>query len=372
MKSSTPASRRGFLAGAVAAPAILNAQTGSKRIRVAYIGVGNRGSYTMGHTMNVEGVELAAICDINPEALKKGGAAAEAKGNKPRLYEDYRKMIEEMKDVDAIVIATPTKAHLPMTLAALEAGKHVYCEKPMGFDEQECDVIEKATRSAKGIYQCGFQLRHHPARNAAVKFVLNGGIGRVLYLQGYRHTNDLPKFIPWLFDRDVSGDNIVEQACHILDLFVWAIGKPPLRAMGSGGINLYKNDPPGRTVMDNYSVIYEFPDDIRVTFSHIYFDPPGFSGIKERVYGSTGAIDLPTATWKRLGEKEPIELQVENKTGNADFLSMQAFIENARSGKKPLNDAASAKLSTLVGILGRKAIHEKRIVTWREIAGTTA
>ena len=137
--------------------------------------------------------------------------------------------------------------------------------------------------------------------------------------------------------------------------------------MGSGGINLYKNDPPGRTVMDNYSVIYEFPDDIRVTFSHIYFDPPGFSGIKERVYGSAGAIDLPTATWKRLGEKETFQLQVENPQGNADFLSMQSFIENARSNKKPLNDAANAKLSTLVGILGRKAIHEKRIVTWDEL-----
>jgi myo-inositol 2-dehydrogenase / D-chiro-inositol 1-dehydrogenase len=367
MNSSSPASRRGFLAGAVAAPAILSAQPSSKKIRVAYIGVGNRGSYTMGHTMNVEGVDLVAICDLNPEALKKGGAAAEAKGNKPRLFTDYRKMIEEMKDIDAIVIATPTKAHLPMTLAALEAGKHVFCEKPMGFDEKECEVIEKATMSAKGIYQAGFQLRHHPARNAAVKFILNGGIGKVLYLQGYRHSNDLPKFIPWLFDRDISGDNIVEQACHILDLFVWAIGKPPVRAMGSGGINLYKNDPPGRTVMDNYSVIYEFPDDIRVTFSHIYFDPPGFSGIKERVYGSTGAIDLATATWKRLGEKESIQLEVDNPTGNADFLSMQSFIENARSGKKPLNDAANAKLSTLVGILGRKAIHEKRIVTWDEI-----
>lgn len=367
MNSSSPASRRGFLAGAVAAPAILSAQPSSKKIRVAYIGVGNRGSYTMGHTMNVEGVDLVAICDLNPEALKKGGAAAEAKGNKPRLFTDYRKMIDEMKDIDAIVIATPTNVHLPMTLAALEAGKHVFCEKPMGFDEKECEVIEKATMSAKGIYQAGFQLRHHPARNAAVRFVLNGGIGKVLYLQGYRHSNDLPKFIPWLFDRDISGDNIVEQACHILDLFVWAIGKPPVRAMGSGGINLYKNDPPGRTVMDNYSVIYEFPDDIRVTFSHIYFDPPGFSGTKERVYGSAGAIDLATATWKRLGEKETIQLEVENPQGNADFLSMQSFIENARSNKKPLNDAANAKLSTLVGILGRKAIHEKRIVTWDEI-----
>ena len=77
---------------------------------------------------------------------------------------------------------------------------------------------------------------------------------------------------------------------------VWAAGAHPLRAYGSGGISLFKNDPPGRTTLDNYVVMYEFPNDVRFSFSHIYFDPPQFSGIKERVFGSDAAIDLAAAT----------------------------------------------------------------------------
>jgi myo-inositol 2-dehydrogenase/D-chiro-inositol 1-dehydrogenase len=161
----------------------------------------------------------------------------------------------------------------------------------------------------------------------------------------------------------------VEQACHILDLFTWAAGKHPLRAFGSGGINCFKNDPPGRTTMDNYAVIYEFPDGLRMEFSHIYFDPPGFSGIKERVFGANGAIDLATATWIEREKKGEIPLDVPNASEDPTFLSLQAFIENARGHKKPLNDAESAAMSTMVAMLGRKAIYEKRVVTWEEIAG---
>ena len=107
--------------------------------------------------------------------------------------------------------------------------------------------------------------------------------------------------------------------------------------MGSGGVNLSKDIPTGRITTDNYAVIYEFPDDIRVTFSHIYFDPPGFAGIKERANCSEGVIDL-----EQRGE---IALEVPN--------------------------AASARLSSLVSMLGARAIHEKRVVTWQEIASRT-
>jgi predicted dehydrogenase len=119
--------------------------------------------------------------------------------------------------------------------------------------------------------------------------------------------------------------------------------------------------------MDNYSVIYEFPGDVRLSFSHIFFDPPAFSGIKERVYGSKGAIDLPTATWTELGKKGPITLDVPD-AGQADtYLSLAAFIDNARNRRTPLNSAESARNSTLMAILGRKAIYEKRIVAWEEV-----
>jgi predicted dehydrogenase len=360
--------RRGFIATAAAAPAVLRAQGAPDRMKVAFIGVGNRGGFLLRQMLGVEGVDIIAICDIVPETLAKAIEAATAAGHKPVGYADYRKMIDDRKDIEAIVIATPVDTHIAPTLAALEAGKHVYCEKPMALTPAECVTIHKATLNAKGIYQAGFQLRHDPARSTAMKHIKAGGIGKLLYAQGYRHTGDLPRNEPWLFDRVRSGDNIVEQACHIIDLFVWAIDKTPLRAMGSGGINLYKDIPPGRTTTDNYSVIYEFPEDIRVNFSHIYFDPPGFSGIKERLFGSLGAVDLPTGKWNKIDQKGEIALEVPDAGGKrSDFLSVQAFIQNAREKKTPLNNADSALRSTLVAMMGRKAIHEKRIVTWEEM-----
>jgi predicted dehydrogenase len=273
-----------------------------------------------------------------------------------------------------VVIATPVDLHKGMFVAALEVGKHVYGEKPMGLSPEECRIVTNAAGAAKGIFQAGFQLRHDPNRAASLAHVKKGGIGKVLFLQGYRHSNDLPRRTLWYFDRTRSGDNIVEQACHIIDLMVWAAGAPPLRCFGTGGINLYKNEPEGRTTMDNYAVIYEFPNDIRFSFSHIFFDPLGFSGIKERVFGSEGAIELSTATVYQLmqrggagrGQNE-VKLEVPNPTEDSGYLSLVAFLDNARGRKTPLNNAESARISTLTAMMGRKSIYERRVVTWEEI-----
>lgn len=364
--------RRSFIklpatAAVLGAPAILPAQSPNDTVRVAFIGVGNRGSFLLRNMLKVPGVQVVAICDTNPETLAKAVQAAEAAGQKPQGYADYRKMLDERKDIDAVAIATPVDTHKEIAVATLEVGKHVYSEKPMALTPEECRSVLNAAKTAKGIYQAGFQLRHDPNRRASLDFIHRGGLGKVLFAQGYRHTNDLPRNTLWYFDARRSGDNIVEQACHILDLFTWAIDQHPLRAFGSGGINLFKDIPPGRTTMDNYSVIYEFPGDVRVCFSHIYFDPPGFSGIKERVYGSIGAIDLATATWRELEKRGEIKLNVPDAAQDSTYLSLAAFIENARGKKKPLNDAESARRSTLVAMMGRKSIYEKRVVTWEEV-----
>ncbi len=359
----TDTSRRAFLATSSAA--LLSAQPPSDTIRVAFIGVGNRGSFLLKHMLNVPGIEVVAISDLDPERLKRAQEAVAAKGGKAEAYPEFRKLLDR-KDIDAVVIATPVNLHKEMVLAALEVGKNVYSEKPMGFSPDQCRDIITATKTAKGIYQAGFQLRHDPNRNAAVKYIKSGGIGNVVFLQGYRHSADLPHDTPWLFDRAISGDAIVEQACHIIDLMVWVAGAPPLRAYGSGGINLFKNDPPGRTVTDNYAVIYEFPNDLRFTFSHIFFDPPKFSGIKERVFGSDAAIDLATATLiSRSGKTET--LKVPDAGQDSTYMSLAAFIANTRGKQKPLNDAESARRSTLTAMLGRKSMYEKRIVEWKEV-----
>jgi predicted dehydrogenase len=356
-------SRRSFVGFVAGAPALLAAQSPNDTVRVAFIGVGNRGSYLLRHMLKVPGVKVVAVCDIVPETLQKAVDVSGAEG-----FADFRKMLDQRKDIDAVVIATPVDTHKDIAISALEVGKHVYSEKPMALTPEECRIVVNAAKAAKGIYQAGFQLRHDPNRRAALEFIQKGGLGRVLFCQGYRHTGDLPRQTLWYFDARRSGDNIVEQACHILDLFTGAIDKAPLRAFGSGGINLYKNIPPGRTTMDNYSLVYEFPDDVRVCFSHIYFDPDGFSGIKERVFGSLGAVDLATATWRALDKRAgALKLEVTDAGQDSTYLSLAAFIENARGKRAPLNNAESARRSTLVAMMGRKSIYEKRVVTWDEV-----
>jgi len=361
--------RRTFVRASVVAgsAALLAAQSPNDTVRVAFIGVGNRGSYLLHHMLKVPGVTVVAICDIDPDNLKKAIESATAAGNTPEAYTEFRKMLDR-KDIDAVVIATPVDLHKEMAIAALEVGKNVYCEKPMGLTPEQCRMVANAAKSSKGIFQAGFQLRHDPNRAASMKVIHDGGIGKVLFLQGYRHTGDLPRQTLWYFDRARSGDNIVEQACHIIDLMVWAAGSHPLRAFGSGGINLYKDEPPGRTTMDNYAVIYEFPNFVRFVFSHIYFDPPHFSGIKERVYGSDAAIDLATATMiPREKGAQPKAIEVSDAQQDPTYLSLAAFIDNARRKQTPLNNAESARISTLTAMMGRKSIYERRIVEWAEV-----
>jgi len=345
---------------------LLRGQSPNDTVGVAFIGVGNRGSFLLKHMLTVPGITVVAICDLDPERLKAAIDAATAAGSHPEPYTEYRKLLDR-KDVDAVVIATPVDLHKEMAIAALEVGKHVYCEKPMALDAEQCRMVTAAAANAKGIFQQGFQLRHDPNRAAAMKFVHEGGLGKVVFMQGYRHTGDLPRNTAWYFDRTRSGDNIVEQACHIIDLMVWAAGTHPLRAFGSGGVSVYKNLPPGRTTMDNYMVIYEFPDDVRFEFSHIFFDPPGFSGIKERVYGSKGAIDLATATWTAVDKKGEQKLETGDASKDSTYLSLAAFIDNARGKKTPLNHAESSQMSTMTAMLGRKAIYERRVVEWGEL-----
>ncbi|HYO80447.1 MAG TPA: Gfo/Idh/MocA family oxidoreductase [Bryobacteraceae bacterium] len=368
---SSESSRRAFLgAPLLAAAPMLQGQDAANRIRVALVGAGNRGTYLLRNLVRVPGVEVVAVCDIVEERQNMAAQVVAEKGTTARKWSDFRKMLDQQKDIDAVVLATPDWTHKDFDIAILEMGKHLYAEKPLALTPADGKAIVTAAQQARGIFQVGFQLRHDPHRNAAEVFIQKGGIGKVLMCHGMRHSGDLPRNIPWYFDRTKCGDIMVDQGIHILDLFTWAIGTHPIRAMGSGGTDLFVNDPPGRTVMDNYSVVFEYPGGVRVNFSHHYFDPPNFTGIQERVFGSEGSIDLITATWKpRTRKSEAIKLDVPNAGEDSTYMSLLAFAENIRgNNRKPVNNAQSALISTLVPIMGTRAIYEKRIVTWDEIA----
>jgi predicted dehydrogenase len=364
--------RRAFLkvpAGAAAAAA-LSAQS-SDTLLVAFIGVGNRGSFLLRHMLDVPNVRVVAVCDLVEERARQAASAVEARGGpRPKVYTDYKKMLEEMKEIQAVVGATPDFTHIDVYPAVLERGIHLYGEKPVALTPEHCRIIASQAKRSKGLMSVGFQLRHDPNRNAVEKFIHAGGLGKVLMCHGMRHGGDLPRNIPWYFDRTKCGDIVIDQGIHILDLFLWAIGSRPLRAMGSGGQNLFVDDPPGRTVMDNYNLILEYPGGVRVNFSHHYFDPPGFTGIQERVFGSKGSADLIAGTWQPREQKgPPIKLDVPNAGKDSTFMALAEFADCIRNNRQPVNHIDSAVDSTLQAIMATKAIYEKRIVTWEEVAG---
>lgn len=353
----------------LAAPAVLRAQSRVEKLRVAVVGTGNRGSFLLRHLLEVAGAEVIAVCDIVPERVDAAASAVGKKGGAARTFSDFRKMLDEVKEIDAVVLATPDYTHREFDIEILGRGKHLYAEKPLSLTVEDCRAVVKAAGAAKGIFQVGFQLRHDPNRSAAMKWIHAGKVGRVLQCHGIRHGGDLPRDIPWYFDKTKCGDIVTDQGIHILDLFRWAVGKPPVRCYGDGGTTLFVNDPPGRTVMDHYSLIYEFDGGAQINFSHHYFDPPGWTGIQERVFGSDGAVDLARAEFQARGERQRIKLEVADAAKDSTYMSLAAFVDNVAAGRRPLNDAESALEATLVALMGTRAIYEKRVVTWAEMMG---
>lgn len=351
----------------LAAPALLRAQSRAGQLRAAVVGTGNRGSFLLKHLLDVEGAEVIAVCDIVPERAAAAAAAVAQKGGAARTYLDFRRMLDEMKEIDAVVLATPDYTHCEFDIEILGRGRHLYAEKPLALTPADCRAVLEAAGRAKGILQVGFQLRHDPHRHAAIQWILSGHAGRVLQCHGMRHGGDLPRDIPWYFDRTKCGDIVVDQGIHILDLFRWAAGKPPVRCYGDGGATLFAGDPPGRTVMDHYSLIYEFDDGAQINFSHHYFGPPGFTGIQERVFLSGGAVDLIRAEFQPRAGRQRIQLETPGAGNDSTYLSLAAFVDNAKNGRPPLNDARSAYEATLVALMGTRAIYEKRVVTWAEM-----
>src|SRR6266545_1885150 len=149
--------RRHFFLGTLAAalPRRASAQSPSDTIRTGHIGTGNRGSYLLRTVLEQPNVKVTAICDIKPDRLDK--AATAAAKHQPATTTDYRKLLER-EDVDAVYIASPCDLHVEMAIAALKAGKHVYCEKPAGITPESVAELVRVARASKTVFQIGQQM----------------------------------------------------------------------------------------------------------------------------------------------------------------------------------------------------------------------
>jgi predicted dehydrogenase len=338
-------------------------------IGTGVIGTGNRGSADLASVMAQPGAKVVALCDLKPDRLDKAATAAAA--HKPSTYRDYHELLAR-KDIDAVVIATPCDLHVEMAIAALKSGKHVYCEKPAGIDAPSIQRLVDVARASDRVFQIGQQMRSIVRLRRTIEKVAEGAIGDVIMVKAQRHASaDLPhdsSSNDWFFDAKRSGDVIVEMSVHNLDVCNWVIGSRPERASGFGGTLLWKNDPPGRTNMDGYTLSYEYANGAKLSYTQVFFHPHGMPGGGQPfyVYGTKGAVDLDTATAYPLERgKQPIVLA--EPVQEDRHAHMAAFFESIRTGKKSPADITVAATAALTAILGRDSIYRKQVLTWQSM-----
>lgn len=359
-------SRRHFL---LASTAAAFAQSPNDRVGTAVIGTGNRGSYLLTSVIDQPDAKVAAVCDLKPDRLDKAASAA-AKDN-PFVTKEWRRVLER-RDVDAVYVATPPHLHSEMAIAALEAGKHVYCEKPIGVNARQVREIVRAAKRSNKVFVAGQQMRTMKAHATAVEKIHAGVIGEVYMVKAQRHASaDLPhdgSSADWYFDASKSGGYLIEQSVHNLDLCNWAANMIPVRCAGFGSNMRYKGQPAGRTIFDNSNLIYEYPNGAKLNFTQNVFHPRQLPNGNQMVYvyGEKGAADIMTTATVFFHDGREREV-LHAKPQEDRHAHTRMFFDLIKGTGKNAADWRVGATAALTAILGHEAMTKQRIVTWQEL-----
>src|SRR5689334_1406214 len=259
------------------APAIQKVRAANDQVQFGMIGTGSRGSYLLKHLKNIDNGRCVALCDINDEHLQNG---VNTIGNKPKTFKDYRELLAS-KDVDAVYVTLPLFIHYPVTKDALQAGKHVFCEKCLVFKPDEVHALRAlAGEHPKQILQTGLQRRYSQFYQLVKNMVDKGILGNVHHIHAQWHRNMINKpsglwtmkpggeknIANWRIYRSMSGGLTAELTSHQVDVADWMFGSQPEFVMGLGSLDLLKD---GRDVYDNIQLIYNYPEGRKLTYSSI-------------------------------------------------------------------------------------------------------
>ena len=361
--------RRNFVISSAAAAKAAFAQSPNNQVATAVIGVGNRGSSLLTSVMNQPDVRVVALCDNKADRLDKAATAA-ARFN-PSTTTDWRTIIDR-KDVDAVYIATPPYLHAEMAIAALKAGKHVYCEKPVGTTTASIRELLKVAKQSGKVFHAGQQMRSFIQMGEAIRKIHEGAIGDLLFVKAQRHASADLNYEgssgDWYFDFKKSGGYLVEQSVHNLDACNWAIGEHPTRAAGFGGTNLYKNQPPGRDIMDHQSITYDYANGVKLSFTQMVFHPRKMPANNQiiNVYGSKGSVELlNSAAFYSLDGKE--QFMLAPKVEEKNDAHTAAFYDCIRNGTKSPADVTIGATAALTAILGNEVCRQGKVISWSDL-----
>lgn len=404
--------RRDFIGGAAASGMmLLNARTAfgysaNSAVRLGVLGCGNRGTAVATSFAKNTAARIVALADIFPDQLAAGKAHFDEvnrslgmPGIDPRLMFHGYRAYEELAaspDVDAIQISTPPWFHVQHLDAVVHAGKHAYCEKPLGVDVAQTRQALEIGKRAEGrlSLDVGFEVRSAPPIAEVVRRIHAGDIGRVVAItahyfapgavshSGAGWSPDEFRLRNWLWYRNLSGDILVEQNIHVIDLCNWILQGHPMRATATGGRNVITH---AGDCWDNYQVIYTYPNDVHLSFSSTQWGSGKWFDVTEQIFGDKGIAEAPYSgpvrilgenawNWSNSGTTASAAPAAQFAANGAfsDNLELadrekdRAFIESITSGKFH-NQAADGVQSALSAMLGRMAGQMGHAVTWDDL-----
>ncbi|MCP5517510.1 MAG: Gfo/Idh/MocA family oxidoreductase [Verrucomicrobiales bacterium] len=330
-RSFTKALALASAATAVSRTRVLGA---NERVRLGFIGVGNRGDQVLDAFLAQPDAQVAAVCDLHPPYME---FAARKIGGEVARVDDWRRVIE-MKDLDAIVVCTPDHWHAPQMIAACEAGKDVYVEKPLSLRVAEGRRMVDAARVHNRVVQVGIHRRSSAMCRQAAEFVRNGGLGTVTMARAFHVQNEgtvgignPPDEAPppgfswedWLgpapakpynanrtFYRfrwfyDYSGGQLTNFGTHYLDFIHWALGHDaPLAVTAMGGKFAVQDN---REIPDTLEVLWQYPGGTLVSFMQVNSNAalPCANGAHLEIRGTNGTLYLYYDRFEVVPESAP-------------------------------------------------------------------
>jgi len=388
--------RRNFIAtGAVATAAIsgfpfihTSCAQSVKPLKIGVIGCGGRGRGAASNAIEAApDIHLIALADPFPDRIeeclktltnpkRRGGPLKGIEVKEDHCFSGldcHEKLLET--DVDYVILTGPPGFRPRSFEAAINAGKHVFIEKPVATDPVGIRKILAAGKKAaqKGLsVVAGTQRRHQEPYIETIKRIHDGQIGEVVSGQIYWngstlwHRGDEPEWTEmeyqcrnWYYFCWLSGDHIVEQHLHNFDVANWIIGTHPISAIGVGGRQA-RTDPMYGNIYDHFAVDYEYPNDVHVMSMCRQYSRGADNKIGEFIIGTKGKSDpqgeiFGTNPWK-----------FEGKSTNPYVQEHADLIESIRNSK-PVNETQNVAHSTLTAIMGRESAYTGKTVIWDEM-----
>jgi len=365
----------------------------NETLRIGLVGCGGRGTGAANQALGAEyNGKIVAMADADMKQIDGSIASltqkfpdrVDVKADKKFIGLDaYQKLIDS--GVDVVLLASPPGFRPLHLQAAVDAGKHIFCEKPMAVDSVGYHVamaaVEKAKQKKLNLV-AGFCWRYSTSRMEAFKRALGGDIGKITSVYATYHTGPVKPMPPasgrpegmsdvewqvrnWYNFSWLSGDSLVEQAVHSVDKVCWAMGdKPPLNCIATGGRQIKAED---GNIFDHFHAAYEWDNGLICNMASRQIK--GCQGHNQDVIrGDKGALIIGKGGAPFIDGEKRWRFRGEEK--NMYDLEHEALFNAIRKGEV-INDGDRMMLSTLVAIMGREAAYTGQLITWDQMLACT-